>query len=53
MIRYQSLEGKWSVDTNNYTITNEYGVKIRLGDPIKVVVSSVDLERKQIDFAKF
>ena len=53
MIRYQSLEGKWSVDTNNYTITNEYGEKIRLGDPIKVVVSSVDLERKQIDFAKF
>jgi ribonuclease R len=50
MIRYQSLEGKWSVDTNNYTISNEYGEKIRLGDPIKVVVSSVDLERKQIDF---
>ena len=50
MIRYQSLEGKWSVDTNNYTITNEFGEKIRLGDPIKAIVSSVDLEKKQIDF---
>lgn len=53
MIRYQSLEGKWSVDTNNYTITNEQGDKIRLGDPIKVVVKSVDLEKKQIDFTLF
>ncbi len=53
MVRYQSLEGKWSVDTNNYTITNEMGDKIRLGDPVKVVVKSVDLERKQIDFTLF
>ena len=53
MIRYQTLEGKWSVDTNNYTITNEMGDKIRLGDPIKVVVRSVDLEKKQIDFSLF
>jgi ribonuclease R len=50
MVRYQSLEGKWSTDTTNYTITNEMGEKIRLGDPLKVVVKSVDLERKQIDF---
>jgi len=50
MVRYQSLEGKWSVDTTNYTVTNEMGEKIRLGDPLKVVVKSVDLERKQIDF---
>jgi ribonuclease R len=53
MVRYQTLEGKWSVDTNNYTITNEIGDKIRLGDPVKVVVKSVDLERKQIDFTIF
>jgi ribonuclease R len=52
MIRYQSLDGKWSVDTSNYTISSEYGDKIRLGDPIKVIVSSVDLEKKQIDFVK-
>lgn len=50
MVRYQSLEGKWSVDTTNYTITNEYGEKIRLGDQVKVIVKSVDLEKKQIDF---
>ncbi len=50
MVRYQSLEGKWSTDTANYTIQNEYGDKIRLGDPLKVIVKSVDLERKQIDF---
>jgi len=50
MIRYQTIEGDWSVDTNSYTITNQYGNKIRLGDPIKVMVKSVDLERKQIDF---
>jgi ribonuclease R len=50
MVRYQTLEGKWSADTANYTIQNEYGDKIRLGDPLKVVVKSVDLERKQIDF---
>jgi len=53
MIRYQSLEGKWSIDVNNYTITDQYGEKIRLGDPIKVIVSSVDLEKKQIDFKLF
>ena len=53
MIRYQSLEGKWSVDTNNYTIQSELGEKIRLGDGIKVIVGGVDLEKKQIDFRKF
>lgn len=52
MIRYQTLEGKWSVDTNNYTIQNEFGEKIRLGDPIKVIVQGVDLDKKQIDFRK-
>jgi len=50
MVKYQSLEGKWSADTTSYTITSENGDKIRLGDPLKVVVKSVDLERKQIDF---
>jgi len=50
MVRYQSLEGKWSADTTNYTITSEHGDKIRLGDALKVIVKSVDLERKQIDF---
>lgn len=53
MVRYQSLEGKWSADTTNYTITSEDGDKIRLGDALRVVVKSVDLERKQIDFTIF
>lgn len=53
MIRYNTLEGNWNVDTNTYTITNKIGDKIRLGDPIKVVVNSVDLEKKQIDFRLF
>jgi ribonuclease R len=53
MIRYNNLEGNWDVDTNTYTITNKMGDKIRLGDPVKVVVNSVDLEKKQIDFRLF
>ena len=49
MIRYQSLEGDWSVDVNSYTI--KFGDKsIRLGDKLMVMVKSVDLEKKQIDF---
>jgi len=50
MIRYQSLEGNWSVDTNSYTIQDDNDNKIRLGDKIMVIVKSVDLEKKQIDF---
>jgi hypothetical protein len=34
-------------------ISDEMGNKIRLGDPIKVIVSGVDLEKKQIDFTLF
>jgi len=50
MIRYQSLEGNWSVDTSAYTIQDDSGKTIRLGDRLMVVVKSVDLEKKQIDF---
>ena len=50
MVRNNSLKGNWTVDPSTYTITNILGDKIRLGDPVKVVVSSIDLERKQIDF---
>ena len=52
MIRYNSI-GKVKVDLEHFTITDEIGNKIRLGDPIKVIVSAVDLEKKQIDFALF
>lgn len=53
MIRYKNIDGDWSVDTSKHTITDMYGEKIRLGDQVKVVVSSVDLDRKQIDFRLF
>ena len=52
MIRYNTI-GKVKVDLDHYTITDESGNKIRLGDPLKVIVSSVDLEKKQIDFRLF
>ena len=52
MIRYNTI-GKVKVDIEHYTITDEMGNKIRLGDPLKVIVSSVDLEKKQIDFNLF
>jgi ribonuclease R len=50
MIRYNSLDGKYTADVNKYIASNELGESIRLGDEIKVVVLSVDLERKQVDF---
>jgi ribonuclease R len=50
MIRYQSLEGNWSVNTETYTIQDENGNTIRLGDSLSVMVKAVDLEKKQIDF---
>ncbi len=50
MIRYQSLEGNWSVNTETYTIQCDDGNIIRLGDRLMIVVKSVDLEKKQIDF---
>jgi VacB/RNase II family 3'-5' exoribonuclease len=50
MIRYQSLEGNWSVDTSSYTIKDDNDKTIRLGDRLMVVVKAVDLEKKQIDF---
>jgi ribonuclease R len=52
MIRYNTI-GKVKVDLEHYTITDEMGNKIRLGDPLKVIVSSVDLENKKIDFTLF
>lgn len=53
LIRLESLDGKWMVDVDNYLAYNTEGEHIRLGDPIKVVVKSVDLEKKQINFTKF
>ncbi len=53
MIKYSSFDTKFYADVNNYKAYNDFGEEIRLGDEIKVTVSSVDLERKQIDFTRF
>ena len=53
LIRLETLNGKWIADTDKYLVYNEFGEQIRLGDPIKVVVKSVDLEKKQINFMRF
>ena len=51
MIRYNTLDGLWSVDTKLHKITNGTDT-IRLGDVVNVMVKSVDIERKQVDFIK-
>ena len=53
LIRLETLNGKWTTDTDKYLAYNEFGEQIRLGDPIKAVVKSVDLEKKQINFMRF
>lgn len=53
MVKYQSLDGKWDIDTNKHVITGPIGQKIRLGDELKVVLKSADVERRQIDFEIF
>ena len=52
MVKYNTI-GKVKVDLEHYTVSDEMGKKIRLGDPIKVIVSGVDLEKKKIDFTLF
>lgn len=52
LIKFKSLEGKWSVDTENYLIKNG-SETIRLGDELLIVVASVDLDEKKIEFTKF
>ena len=53
MIRLETLNGKWTANVDKYFASNELGDQIRLGDPIKVVVASVDLEKRQINFTRF
>jgi len=50
LIRLSSITGTWSADINNYCI-REYNTNntIRLGDQITVVISKVDVEKKNID----
>ena len=51
MIRYNTLDGRWKVDLDNYKVSDGYET-IRLGDNISIVVTGVDLEKKQIDFTR-
>lgn len=53
MIRMDTLNGNWNVDLENFLTINQIGEKIQLGDPIKVVVNSIDLLKKQINFLRF
>ena len=53
MIRLDTLGGNWNVDLEHYLILNQLGEKIQLGDPIKVVVNSIDLFKKQINLTRF
>lgn len=47
MIRYN---GRFKVDSENYTIQRTTGEVIRLGDTVQILVLAVDLEQKKIDF---
>jgi ribonuclease R len=47
MVRYTNNH---KVDIENYTVNLKTGDQIRLGDEVKVIVKSINVERKQIDF---
>lgn len=53
MIRLSDINGDtWSADTNNYCIKGyNTGDKIRLGDEVHVIVSGVDIEKKNINLS--
>jgi len=53
LISIDSLFGKWLVNQDEYYAKSEMGELLRLGDLIRVIVKSVDLEKKQINFSKF
>ncbi len=53
LIRLDALPGRWNVDSENYVAISTTGERIRLGDSIKIVVRSVDLEKKQINYSLF
>ena len=53
MIRLSDIHGDtWSADVNNYCIKGyNSGEKIRLGDEVHVIVSGVDIEKKNINLS--
>ena len=52
MIRLRDLtDDFYYLDEDNYQVIGQrYGETYRLGDPVKVIVKNVDIQKKQIDF---
>jgi ribonuclease R len=52
LIRFNDMKDDYYyLDEDNYQIIGKrYGQKLRLGDPVKVLVKNVDLEHRQLDF---
>jgi len=52
LIRFNSMKDDfYYLDEDNYQIIGrKYGQKLRLGDPVKVLVKQVDMVRRQLDF---
>jgi ribonuclease R len=53
MIRYQDICDQWRIDEESYSIFDNYGNRIRLGDTVSVLVDRVDLYKKRINFRLF
>jgi len=51
LLKYTSFKNKaWNPDVKNHCVNNSItNEKIRLGDEIRVIIQSVDLERKEIN----
>jgi ribonuclease R len=53
MIRINEMQNSFYADLNNYCVKNNSGSQLRLGDEVAVIISSVDIERKNINFKLF
>lgn len=50
MVRLSSIAGTWTAEMNSYCIREfNTGQTIKLGDEVMIVISKVDVERKNID----
>ena len=50
LIKLSNIAGTWIADTNNYCLKEfNTGAVIRLGDEANVIISRVDVEKKNID----
>ncbi len=52
LIRFNDMKDDYYyLDEDNYQIIGKrYGQKLRLGDPVRVLVKNVDMEKRQLDF---